>query len=387
MPNRARAAASRRWGRRVLARLSAVLAVGMLFALVMSQQWRTTSQELSEVSAERHGVAYLQPLVQFVAELTDAQAAAVRFGQPSANRVEAAINAVSSADDSHGDVLGTHQRWAELRGRTATLLAQRVSGAQAYAAYSDLMTLALDLARQVGDASKLILDPALDSYYLTDAALVRIPDVLVGAARAADLAALADLQPSEAAQTRVAVARYQVAVASDAMGAGLRKAIGVTRSVTLGPNVIGRFDTFRSTVDTFVPPATLLQTFDRADGATLVGSAERVRQQARSLADTVLGELDALLRDRHHSLSTQRTWEITGVCAGGFLGIVLLALLLPAAPRPRPAEAEPAEVSDEDPADADTTFVDPRDLTAVQELLHVGRAVRTRPRERVDNAG
>ena len=46
------------------------------------------------IAAERHGVAYLQPLVQLVGELTDAQSSAVRGAQPDTNHVNTAIAGV-----------------------------------------------------------------------------------------------------------------------------------------------------------------------------------------------------------------------------------------------------------------------------------------------------
>jgi methyl-accepting chemotaxis protein len=392
MPNRAPVAAAGHLRRRVLTRLAALLAVGILFALVMAPQWRATGQQLSLVDAERHGVAYLQPLGQLIAELTEAQSSAVRGGQPVVSRLDAAVNAVSMADDAHGDPLATHGRWSDLRSRAGALVRQRIDGDQAYTAYSEVLALAVDLARRVGDTSQLTVDPALDSHYLTDAVLRRVPDALVGTGRAADLAALADKAPSDVAQVRVSVARYQVAAASDGLSTSLRRAMGVTRSATLTPNLVGHLDAFRSTVDTFVPPAMLLQTLGRSDAAALAAGADRVRQQARALADAVLGELDALLRDRRDRLAGERGWEVAGIVVGTILGIALLGLVLPAAATGRAGSPEPEPgpaPADGGPGDdgGDTTFVDPRDLAAVEELLHVGRAVRTARRERAGDAG
>jgi hypothetical protein len=168
--------------------------------------------------------------------------------------------------------------------------------------------------------------------------------------------------------------------------------MGVTRSATLTPNLVGHLDAFRSTVDTFVPPAMLLQTLGRSDAAALAAGADRVRQQARALADAVLGELDALLRDRRDRLAGERGWEVAGIVVGTILGIALLGLVLPAAATGRAGSPEPEPgpaPADGGPGDdgGDTTFVDPRDLAAVEELLHVGRAVRTARRERAGDAG
>ncbi|GII20898.1 hypothetical protein [Planosporangium mesophilum] len=409
MSNRIHAAVPRRWGSHVLSRLAVVVAAGALFVFVMAQSWSVTSGGLSDVEAERHGVAYLQPLVQLVGELTDAQSAAVRGTQPNATQIDAAVTAVDGVDDTHGDALGAHRRWSELRGRIATLMGQRLGGEQAYAAYSSVVALAVDLIHKIGDTSRLVPDPQLDTYYLADATLLRVPDVLVGAGRAADLAVIADRSPSEGAQTRVSVARYQVSVASEQLNTSLHKALDHRTAdgtaAAMGPNLAGQLDAFTSAVDAFVPPAMWLQSLTRVDTATLTSGAERVRQQTRPLAGAGLAELDSLLRERQDRLSIRQTWTMLGAGVGLLLLGALLSLLLPARPQPVLAESSvglggvpgnglgagfglgagaeagaPERLGMTHPGMA---MAHPPDPTAAEELLHVGRAVRAHRREQV----
>jgi hypothetical protein len=119
--------------------------------------------------------------------------------------------------------------------------------------------------------------------------------------------------------------------------------------------------------------------------------------------------LDSLLRERQDRLSIRQTWTMFGVGVGVLLLGALLALLLPAPPRSAPIEAgvdEQEEIGPHgggdmrggdmrrgDPGRRDmrgggigvgeTTLVDPLDQDSVDELLHVGRAVRAHRRERV----
>jgi hypothetical protein len=385
-----------RWSGRILVRLGGLLAVGALFTVVLAQLWSATTRDLTVVDSERAGAAYLRPLTHLIGQLADAQSAAVRAevdggSRVDAGKVNAAVAAVDQADRAGGGPLGVHQRWADLRSRITALLGGDVRGQAAYDTYADLSTLAVELARKVGDSSQLILDPELDSYYLMDTSLLRIPDVLVFSGRAADLALLAQQKPSDVARSRAAVARYQVATASDAIGAGLTKAMDSTRSVSLGPNVTGQLDAFRTAVDAYVPPAALLQNMDSPAPDALSANATRVRQQALPLADAAITELDSLLRSRHDGLATQRAWAVTCAVVGVLLAVVLMWLLLPAAPvataGSEPDSDENREAAEAGPPEGvDTTFVDPHDLIAVEELLHVGRAVRARKRERVDDA-
>jgi hypothetical protein len=391
MSNRVHAGAPRRWGSYVLVRLAVLVAAGLLFESVMAQSWSAASEGQTGVDAERHGVAYLQPLVQLVGELTDAQSSAVRGAQTNAGQIDAAISTVDAVDDTHGDPLGTHRRWSELRGRIATLMGQHLGGEQAYSAYSAVVALAVDLVRKVGDASKLVPDSQLETYYLADATLVRVPDVLVFAGRAADLAVLAERVPSDAAQTRISVARYQVAVASEQMSASLHKALdsrtedgGGTPS--LGANLAGQLDAFTSAVDAFVPPAIWLQTLSKTDVVSLGSGADRVRQQTRPLAGAVLGELDALLRERHDQLSIRQMWTMLAAGGGVLLLAALLSFVLPARPRAAATSPGPTPTGLTPTGFVNSPSVEPADPDGVEELLHMGRAVRAQRRERVSDA-
>jgi hypothetical protein len=388
MANRSHAAGPRRWSARVLGRIALLLLVSALMSYGALQLWRAKTDDLTVIGAERNGVAYLRPMVRLAGELTNAQSAAVRGGRVDTAAVDAAVSAVDVVDKTLGGRLGTSQRWSELRGQISAATQARAIGEAAYRSYTAVVVLAIDLCRKAGDTSTLILDPALDSYYLMDTAMLRIPDVLVAAGRAADLAALATDQSAESAQAQISVARYQVAAAGDAISSGLRKSIDATDSATLGPRVTGQLDAFRAAVDGFVPPVTLLHTLDKADPATLANAAQRVRDAAQPLADSVFAELDALLRARGEALSTQRLSATATTAAALLLVLVLLWLLLPPPRSAAPEEAvEGVGLEAGILAPAGTTIVDPHDLLAVEELLHVGRAVRARRRDRAGDAG
>src|SRR6266508_3247510 len=283
MVNRTHAANPRRWGCRVLAGLALLSVVAAAFAFVTLQLVNATNKDLATVDAERQGVAYLQPLTNLIGELTAVQSAAVRGAPIDASKINAAIASLDSADAAEGEALDARQRWSDLRERIRATTSSSITGLAAYTRYSDLLTLALELGRKVGDTSELILEPVLDSYYLMDAALLRVPAVLIAAGRAADLAVLAGQVPSDTTHVRIAVARNQVAVDAEAIAAGLRKAMENSGSSRLGPNLTAQLDAFRSAVDAFVPPATLTPTADKVSADTITRTAEKVRQEVRPL--------------------------------------------------------------------------------------------------------
>ncbi len=180
-----------RRGPRILVAIVLLFAIGGLFGVLVTQLRSANADDADFVAAERHGVAYLRPLNRLLVELTRAQSAAVRGAAVDSVALNAAVAGVAEADRAYGGVLRTERRWTDLRGEIEKAPTERPAGAAALARYADLVTLANDLARRVGDTSNLILDPQLDSFYLMDTALLQLPEVLTATGRAADHAYLA----------------------------------------------------------------------------------------------------------------------------------------------------------------------------------------------------
>jgi hypothetical protein len=384
-----------RRGPRILVAIVLLFAVGGLFGVLVVQLRSANSTDADFVAAERHGVAYLRPLGRLQVELTRAQSAAVRGAAVDSVALNAAVAGVSEADRAHGGVLRTERRWTDLRTEIEKTATERPAGSAALARYTDLVTLANDLARRVGDTSNLILDPQLDSFYLMETALLQLPQVLTAAGRAADHAYLATVEDGDsdeetAALVEVAVARQQVATATDAIGVGLRKAMDETSRSAMGPNLTEPLDAFRSAVDQLAPPAAL-RPADIPSAGNLSASAQRVREAALPLSSAVLGELDTLLADREKALTLERTYGLTTAAAGVLLGVVLLWWSIPARGRSRGDEIaglrdEAAQPLDVASVSVQLPAVDARDLLAIEELVHVGRGVRARPKDEAGDA-
>ena len=94
--------------------------------------------------------------------------------------IEPMLAAVRAQDAAHGDALGS------TTAHRALVTAAAASGAQAADAF---VKAAIALLVQVTDGSNLTLDPDIDSYYLMDGSLFRLPDLIDQAAALRDLAA------------------------------------------------------------------------------------------------------------------------------------------------------------------------------------------------------
>ena len=171
------------------------------------------------------------------------------------------------------------------------------------------MSLTVEMIRRIGDSSHLIHDPDLDSYYLMDAAIIRLPDAMVYAGRAADLVALAGGQGARRRGRRSAPPWPGSASAYDAeqVSVGLTTSVDFTARSELGTNVAERLDTFKAAADAFAPP-TMLQRVWRPlwTPPTLAASARRVSAAANSLAHLLLERVAGAARRRGPPALAQR---------------------------------------------------------------------------------
>lgn len=315
------ATGSRRWQPRTALELIIMVVIAALFAVSTTQIWSTTADDVAVAESERDGVAFLRQVTALVSELAEAQSTAVRGGTVQTSAIRSAIGRVDVANRRLGTELDARQRWTDARRAINDVLAASPAGPSAYDQYSEATALLLQLNRHVADASRLVLDPEIGSFYLMDTAVVRLPDVIVDSGRAADLAVLAPAVGSgeDPSRTRISVARFSVATSTEAIGVGLSKAFDASESQTLGTNITGQLDAFRTAVDEFVPSGTRLRSLEMMDSGALTRTAATVRQTARPLAEAVFNELESLLKTRVGQLALHRMFSVS---------VVVLSLLL-----------------------------------------------------------
>jgi hypothetical protein len=317
-------------------------------AVLCAQVWFSTSDARGFTGDERRGVQYLGPLTDLLGATTQAQSAAVRGRPVDAAGVRTALAAVDRMDAGLGGALQTTDRWTTVRA-TVQERVSRTSWPQpsaAYTQYGDLNTALLELNRSVGDNSRLILDPAIDAYYVMSASLLRIPEILVDSGRYADLSVLSAAgggTPDATAQAQLAAARNRIATDATDLSDGLVKAFGQTSSGTLGPGLTRQLDNFRTAVDAVAPSTSLLAPVPERSLTDLAGDQTALLRATLDLQRAALGQLDLLLADR--AADAQRT-RIVGIGAAvvGVLvaaGLATLVWRRPLSPPPTSRHAQP----------------------------------------------
>ena len=140
--------------------------LGLLTALWLAELGR----RLDDARQELRGVEYLTALRALLEPLAEADARAAIAGQRDdggalAERLRAAAAGVDAVNARMGEQLGTTDLWSALRPR---VVHTAVSPGM-------LITETSALVSHVGDTSRLTLDPRLESYYLIDAVVDRLP--------------------------------------------------------------------------------------------------------------------------------------------------------------------------------------------------------------------
>jgi hypothetical protein len=321
--------------------LCLLVIVGMV-GLVVRQSLVINGTSRHTVKEEQEGALLLHPMTAVLGELVTAQSAAVRGEAVNANAVREALDGVAVEDDQHGPGLGTHARFVDLRTKVEAELNKPETGRAAFDTYSGLVTLAVDLMKQIGDRSNLIHDPDLDSYYLMDAAIIRLPIAVTLAGRASDLVALAGGRPLQGEDAiRAAVARFDVSDAAEQVDAGLTVTVATTQRAELGGNIASSLDTFKDAADAFSPPTMLLELSSTVDQSTLAANARRVSAAATPLAHRLLYELQELLDARAARLASEFRLTVVATSLAGLLVVVLIYMVLIGNIRPPDLAGQP----------------------------------------------
>jgi hypothetical protein len=357
------------------------LAVAVLFAGVVRQAWTSNSAQDSIVDQESIGAATMHNLMTLLSSLVEAQNAAVRGDKVDPNPVHAALTAVTTGGQrsEYGSQPLKGQRITDLASQIESTFARGETGRAAYDSYSTLVTLCIDLMRGIGDSSHLIHDPDLDSYYLMDAAIVRLPDAMVYAGRASDLVQLAGGKALGGEdEVRAAVARFDVSFDAEQVAAGLTKSVDSTDRAQLGSNIEDRLDTFKAAADAFAPPTMLSQLATNVDATALAANARRVYAAATSLAHLLLSELQALLEARTAKLAGGKRFVAVAAVLATLLALLMAWLAIMGRPRRVRATGRASVPGTGDLPVGSMTYA--RDLLENEELASAGRLLRSRSR-------
>ncbi|RKS75549.1 methyl-accepting chemotaxis protein [Motilibacter peucedani] len=292
-------------GRSLMARLPyagklLVLTLVLLLPLgFVTRGYLAVEASQSDFSAkERIGVAYVRPVLALTSAAVVARHAAVR-GAPVPD-LGAAVAAVDAVDARDGGALRTTEQWQAAKAALASAEAPAADATTAYQKWSAVTSALLALTVAVSDGSNLTLDPDLDSYYVMDAVMFRLPLLLDTASGAVDRVQVARSVGTPAAADS---ARVDLAVASGALtttlaavSSGMQTSLHQTADRKLaaaGPEVQRATSAAQQVLDTVRSGVASGRVTDVA-----VDAADASTAASSALSSELAGHLDDLLVTR-----------------------------------------------------------------------------------------
>jgi methyl-accepting chemotaxis protein len=283
---------------RTSARLGALIGVLLVPALYATWSFVTViGGQVAFTQAERTGVEVLRPALTALATTV--------AGRP------ADLDALRTAAAAHPG-LGLDDQLA------AVDRAVRAPGAQTPAGRAATASALVDLVTQVGNASNLILDPDLDSFYVMDLQIVQVPKALLAAAQAT---------APDASAPRVARVATQAVQAGAVAGAGsaLRGDVATAVAHTTLPDLGGRLAPAGAVASAAAALSDrLTSTLDRPAAAAPSALATAALASVGPDADV----LDALLAARAGHLQQQRDVTLVVTVVALLLGVWIATAVL-----------------------------------------------------------
>lgn len=159
------------------------------FAVVVYQLLAEIDIGIKFAQKERLGLQYNQPVRQLLEDVQQHRGmvngylkGGTSFEQQinlKRSEIEEDIRAIDVVDQQIGSTLQTTEQWITLKEKWQTLKGKALSlnPQESFDAHTALIADILTLISHVGDMSNLILDPVLESYYLMDAAVIKLPSM------------------------------------------------------------------------------------------------------------------------------------------------------------------------------------------------------------------
>ena len=235
-----------------------------------------------------------------------------------AGKIEQAFAAIDTLDKTYGADFKTQAAWAELRASWGKLKAENrgLKADESFARHSVLVEKLTAYMTATADGSNLSLDPDLDTYYLMDAIVFRVPSLVESVARMRGLGAEIGVRKGIKAEERVefAVLGKMAEIDLGNLQGSLAKVFGANAAskVALEPKVksaIESVEIFRTDVQNKVVKTEKVEFDPKAyfsTGTTAVNSLY-------SIFDIAEADLDGLLQARIKRTQSSRDEVLAGV--------------------------------------------------------------------------
>ncbi len=293
-----------------------------------------------QAQAERQGLEYISALRQVYQHLAQHRGMTNAFlngGDGFRDRILEVRKAIArdlaridAVDARYGDAFRARAEWAAIREQWRKLEGRAFDGpaGEVFAAHSQLIARIYDLFGTVANHSGLLLDPALNTTFLADALVYRLPRVTENLGQARGLSSGVAARGEISLQQRVRLSTMLANVAANKKDVADGMRISFKLNPGLEERLGGLLREAQARVGDFgrqLEREVLAATQIRADPGALFAAGTRAIQANYRLYDALVPELDALLQQRGTELDRQRGLILLLILLGVGLALYLFA--------------------------------------------------------------
>jgi len=310
------------------------------FALVVYQLIAEIDSKINFTLKEKSGLAYNYPLKNLLVDIVQhrTQVNQYLYGNKSLvpaiatqeNKIETAIQKLNAVEKQISPKLKISPQWLALKtsinSNWQRLKEQKfnLSPSQSWQAHTKIINDILALIADVGDVSNLILDPALDSYYLMDTLVNQLPSAIENTAQAKDIGvAIAIKQKiTESERAKLLIIQSLIAPPLQEVRRGLQVSTNTNRQIQpqLSTSVSKNFHNIQKFIALLNHEIINAKTIDLSPQKYTSIAQEALDSQLK-LYDTTFPILDNLLQERINQLVI-RKYQVIG------FALIVLAVVI-----------------------------------------------------------
>jgi len=300
-----------------------VLPFGVIFYLLISE----INVVIQFAAKERLGVEYNLPVRKLLEDVLDfadldsdfaAQNPRLKdqLKKSQAEMEGEDIQAIDNEDQKLGQTLNTTQKWVALKVNLVELNTLPLEAMQEMR--DQTIDSTVSLINDVGDTSNLILDPDLDTFYLMDTVVTKLPSVANSMAQARRLASAVSLRKAITPSERSEFIRLSGVINSQMNVIGRNLQVGLRANPTMRPEFeayyqsLAKVHQFLSMLDGRFIKANQIETSPEE----IYGSGTKALKSTFDLYDALSPKLDSLLLARiTRSAEKKYLVEVFGLAA------------------------------------------------------------------------